>query len=172
MGEKNKTDFSIEEWAINWKQQEKELHEFRGKVLTKSVYIECLLDFILSKYFCNNTTDVEFRTGVLGKEFFTFMQKIKIFSELQIHKRPHFKGEYDGYSEKLFNLAEIRNAFAHGHLDTEEKTILYLRGDKQKTLQIDEQLQKQFFENINSLDKMLVAVYIYLEDEKENKSQA
>lgn len=172
MEEKNKTDFSIEEWATNWKQQDKELHEFRGKVLTKSVYIECLLDFILSKYFCNNTSDVEFRTRVLGKEFFTFFQKIKIFYELQIHKLPHFKDKYEGYSEKLYNLDEIRNAFAHGYLDTEEKTILYLHGNKQKTLQINEQLQKQFFENINLLDEMLVAVYLYLEDKKENKLQA
>lgn len=163
-----KVDVAFEEWVDNWKKQKKELHEFRGEVLSKSVYIETLLGFILAECLARKGMELEFRR-ILNKEFFTFMQKVKIFSGLQIHKHAYFKNKYTGYSGKLFEIIEFRNAFAHGYLDIEGKVIDYRQGEQERTLEITPEFQKKFFEKINALDEMLVAVYGYLRDKKEKE---
>jgi len=137
---------------------EKNINEFRGIILDKVVYIENMINFVLSNYFCKNQSKQTFMEFVLDKEFFTFFQKIRLFEDLKLHKHPKVGDKYKGYFGKLKDIDEIRNAFAHGFVQEEDNKLIlwYKKGGKTKNLKVDDVLKEEFLNIINELDCMFV----------------
>lgn len=92
----------------------------RGRVINISLFVEERIDKIINKCFVKREQDLNnlFQSVILGREFFSFMNKWKVLRDL-LHNLPLFKEEFTtkNYSNLLCEIKEIidtRDMFAHG----------------------------------------------------------
>lgn len=96
------------------------LAERRGYILNRMAELEHLLNIFLVNYFIpHQHTDSEiwgnFYGLILGKDFFSLHQKIKLFGEIGYHKNIKFNKVFDGLTGILNELKDMRNIVAHGY---------------------------------------------------------
>ena len=90
----------------------------RGYVIDRVVQMEILLDQLICAFFTNDKDkNSKFYNRILNKEFFTLHQKIKVFSELELHKHEKFNGRFSGFTGLLHEANAIRNIVAHQEED-------------------------------------------------------
>ncbi len=143
----------LDEELAELEKSNKEFLELRGYILERTVEIEYKLVLLLTAYFCMDKFE-KFRELIMDKEFFTFFQKIKIFNELQLHKDSTFGKKFDKFSEKLYQINDIRNTFAHGARGA--SGVIYVN-KKKKVIDYSElnDLKKKFTEEVEQVEKML-----------------
>ena len=143
---KGYTNNELEEKQDN---NEELLAKRRGYILNRMSEIEHQLNLFLARYFTpapDITLHGTFYDLVLGKDFFTLHQKIKLFGELKFHKDKEFKNVFDGLTGVLHELKDMRNIMAHGHkAHYTEPTMTFLGSHKSKN--IDEIFMRKFNKN-------------------------
>lgn len=98
-------------------EQNEALMEIRGRVISSSLNIEHKLDDILSVVFMGKSLESInlFKELLLEKEFFTFMNKWRLFKEICNRKIINFKD--DSIQEEtmkiIHNVMKTRDQFAH-----------------------------------------------------------
>jgi len=94
----------------------KKVASIRGEIINSMVDFEHFLCIFLSSYFCNNMKITEFYEYILAQDFFTTVQKIKLFQRMGYHEQERYNGKYNGLSRIMIKLNELRNLVAHGTL--------------------------------------------------------
>ncbi|MBW3020098.1 hypothetical protein KY334_02270 [Candidatus Woesearchaeota archaeon] len=135
------------------------LAEKRGYILNRMTEFEHLLNTILTNYFASKKDD--FYNLILGKEFFTLHQKIKLFGELQLHKHETFENVFKGLTGLMHELKEMRNLVAHGSKSHGMEPKIGYVGKTSKTL--DDEFMNDFNEKfetvflaLNELNQFLI----------------
>jgi hypothetical protein len=133
------------------------LAQRRGVILDEMSQVEHLLNIFLATYFTHrdytnfeqiltsNESQVwsQFYELVLGQDFFTFHQKVKLFGKLKYHKDEKFGGVFDGLTGNLHELKDMRNIVAHGFKSHGTKPeVKFLGSHKVET--IDDEFMKEF----------------------------
>jgi len=149
--------FTNDELIEKQTKNEEALAQRRGVILNKISEVEHLLNVFLTTYFTHrnytNFTQIltsnesqvwsQFYDLVLGQDFFTFHQKIKLFGKLGYHKDEKFEGVFDGLTGILHELKDMRNIVAHGFKSHGTKPeVKFLGRHKVKT--IDDEFMKEF----------------------------
>lgn len=136
-------------------------HNIHSRTLNYAISIEMQLEDFIRDYFIDiEDKKARFEELILGKEFFTFEQKIKVFEKI-IGEHTNLKimvlskGECDlkdikkELVKKIRYIREIRNAVAHNHpfrdRETDEITITYNFRNKVKKLSLNESFDIKFF---------------------------
>jgi len=127
----------------------------RGRVVDATIEIENLLDSVVtnllfqkepSKITLEKTT---FKGEVLDREFFTLMNKWKVFKGL-CHSHDSLKSQnYTRLLSDIHKIINIRNRFAHGKIYFKEAkmpTLEYYENGKK-----EDKLDNDYFDNLNSL---------------------
>ncbi|MBW2998568.1 hypothetical protein KY321_03430 [Candidatus Woesearchaeota archaeon] len=134
------------------------LAEKRGYILNRLTEFEHLLNTIITNYFASKKD--EFYNLILGKEFFTLHQKIRLFGELQLHKNEHFENKLKGLTGLMHDLKEMRNLVAHGtKAHGMEPRVSYV-GKKSKAL--DDEFMNDFNEKFETVFLALNELNQYL----------
>lgn len=101
-------------------EEQKNIYEKRGAVISASLSIETRLNDILSGYFFpkNKPKRSIFMEFCLEKEHFTFMQKWKLLRTLlrDGHLRLRTEKDLKNLLKNLHKIIEVRNNFAHGEI--------------------------------------------------------
>ena len=130
-------------------------HERRSRILNYAIMVELQIGEFLNHYFIDNENKKQqFSELILNKEFFTFEQKIRIFSK--IIQQENIKIERFGRETDKKNLIkdieyirEVRNAIAHNHPfrnpETNDITIKYKHKNKDKEIPLNDVFDKEFF---------------------------
>ena len=148
-----------EELIENVRKHKKIIREARAKIIDDAISIEAMLDSILTQFFIENGDKQNiFQFDVLAREFFTFHQKIRIFSELGLHRDPKYKDKFKGLTGKLDYIKDMRNAVAHGLPFLGEPKILYFK-QKQRTLELNNLEMQKFDETIDFVLDALSEVF-------------
>lgn len=109
-----------EEDIKNISEQNEALIEIRGRVISHSILIEDKLgDIICTVLFENNVDKCSlFKEMFLDKEFFTFMNKWKIFREITERKLINFESDKTRkeFCTVLKDVIKTRDNFAHGEI--------------------------------------------------------
>ncbi len=146
-------------------------HGVRSRILNYAILIEMgLEDFIRDYFVDNDSKKIKFSELIIGKEFFTFEQKIKVFEKIlgemtNIEIYSPFNGEYDltknkkELLKKIRYIREIRNAIAHIHPfrneGTEDIAIIYTFDKKKKEIILNEKFNMEFFNEYFKVDDIL-----------------
>ncbi len=146
-------------------------HNVRSRILNYAISIEMLLqDFIRDYFVKEDSKKLKFAELIVGKEFFTFEQKIRVFGKIieelkNVKIINPIKGEYDLTSnrkellKKLRYIREIRNVIAHIHPFRDAGTnaigIIYRPNKKSKEIMLDEVFAKEFFDKYLEVDDIL-----------------
>lgn len=96
------------------------MKKFRGEIIERILQIENSLDDIISNHYSKDTKkkNDQFRKNMLDSRFCTTHQKIRIFSDLKLHKNAKFKNKFDDIIKRMHHFNEARNDFAHGLRDS------------------------------------------------------
>ena len=117
----------------------------RGYIIDKVIQMEVLLDQIISSFFSDDKDKYEkFNKLILNKEFFTLHQKIKIFSELQLHKDKKFEKKFDELVKRLYEVNKIRNIVAHVYDDFSTPGFSVTLKEKTKRVQLNDEFIEEF----------------------------
>ena len=131
-------------------------------MLNYAILTELLLaDFIREYFFKEKIKATEFSNFILNKEFFTFEQKIQVFSKLLENygdlkltdshlKEFHVSENQKDLIKKIRYVQKIRNILAHNHPFTKESGepyVEYFSQNKTKELILNEAFDKEFFDN-------------------------
>ena len=149
---KEKFGYTADHLKYVMKQTDK-IIEIRGQIIGGTLYVENKINEIILKYFFekqNKKKDI-FQELVLEKEFFTLIQKWKIFRELLNRNVVKISNEKNKKEilRLIHEVIEIRNRFTHGCIDFEYLTpvIEYLKnGEKKKDI-----LDKKYFCNVSKI---------------------
>jgi len=136
-------------------------HGVRSRILNYAISIEMRLEDFIRDYFVDDDSKkLKFSELIVGKESFTFEQKIKVFEKILgeitgIEIYSPFNGEYDlaknkkELLKKIRYIREIRNAVAHIHPFRNEGTkdiaIIYTFDKKKKEIVLNEKFNMEFF---------------------------
>ncbi len=146
-------------------------HNIRSRVLNYAIIIEMeLANFIRDYFIENDDKKIKFGEWILGKEFFTFEQKIQIFQKI-IGENINLeifvlgKGEYNlgqnkkGLMRKIRYMQEIRNVIAHQHPFRDEGNneiaIKYNFNGKKKEIILNESFSNNFFKEYCEVSDIL-----------------
>ena len=96
----------------------------RGPYLFQAIWIDTLLNQIISYYFC--TTDLKKQGMLIGLVLneISFNSKIKYFLKI-LELYPKMMVKYPKIETKLDNIRDFRNKIAHSKLDDESKLLLH-----------------------------------------------
>jgi hypothetical protein len=137
----------------NIEEQNEALIAIRGRVITASLLIEQKLDEALAMLFVGNQMHAInlFKELLLEKEFFTFMNKWKLFRGLSKREIIKFAKEEERkvFLSKLQKIIETRDRFAHGDVvfsGTNPK-LDYLIDGEHKTQVLD----NSYFDGLNEV---------------------
>ncbi len=138
-----------------------EVHNLRSRILNYAILIEKQLEDFIRDYFIDDKNKkTKFDELILGKEFFTFEQKIKVFEKI-IKEYGNLK--INIWIKEVFNLGEdnkkllkkiryireIRNAVAHTHpfrnSEINEIVIKYNFDRKAKEIILNNSFDVKFF---------------------------
>lgn len=129
-----------------------------------------LEDFIRDYFVKEDDKKLKFAELIVGKEFFTFEQKIRVFEKIlrevtNIKICSPFNGEYDltenkkDLLKKIRYIREIRNAIAHIHpfrnAGTKDIAIIYTFDKKKKEIILNEKFGMEFFDEYFKIDDIL-----------------
>jgi len=135
-------------------------HDVRSRIINYSIWVEMFLTEFIRKYFVKEENkSKEFEDFILSKEFFTFEQKINVFTRIlrkskEINIRDGAGEEFNAmkdykiFIEKVRYIKDIRNILAHNHPFTKrtgEPYVGYTKDDKKKELILNEEFDQQFF---------------------------
>ena|SRR3990172_11334022 len=144
--ETKKFEFNIAETF----QKDERFQSWRGHIINNSLFVEEKLEDVISKIFVKESMAEHFHSIVIGREFFTFMSKWKVFKDITDSISPHKEKDYAQLKTNLLEVINVRDKFAHGKVsysgDKGEKIILnYFKGEP-KTEEIDERTISTFVE--------------------------
>ncbi len=123
--------------------------------------MEILLNQIISSFFSDDKDRYEnFNELIINKEFFTLHQKIKIFSELKLHKDKKFENKFDKLTERLFEVNKIRNKFAHLNDDPYNPGFNVKIKDKTKRVQLNNEFLEEFEEFMQDIYGSLMTIQV------------
>lgn len=136
-------------------------HGVRSRVLNYAILIEMRLeDFIRDYFVSEDSKKLKFSELIVGKEFFTFEQKIKVFEKIireitNIKIFSPYNGDYDldknkkELLKKIRYIREVRNVIAHIHpfrnQGTEDIAIIYKFDKKKKEIVLNQEFNMHFF---------------------------
>lgn len=143
--------------------EQKNLSLIRGEIISSSLNTEIRVNEILSRFFFPEDDSKRrlFLELFLEKEFFTFMQKWKTLRELlNLGKLKIRNGSTKFLLDKIHNIIEIRNNFAHGEIIFFGK-LSYLRYLKDGKL-IQVRLDKKYLFKLSRLFKRTITLLEYL----------
>ena len=141
-----------------WEVSEKELIEIqqvaeqvahlRGEVLTKAVNLDEDLDEIIKlALFGKRITESSklFENLILKTDFFSSMNKLKVFRELVKQHDKLKENDYSSLRGQIHELINFRNKFAHGIIIFRGKRafLSYYQGGRK-----EDELTKEYFEKI------------------------
>lgn len=100
---------------INWDEVDK-FQKWRGEVVSQAILVEQQIEEIISKIFFNKNVDLvdNFRSFILGRDFFTFMNKWHVLKDILDTMEPYKNEDYKELKRELHDIVNIRNNFAHG----------------------------------------------------------
>lgn len=145
-----------------------ELATIRGKIISDALVVESGLDDIISLIFMGKNLESAylFKEMLLDKEFFTFMNKWKLFREFT--KRGMISFESDLVRKEVLTLIkrviDVRDHFAHGSIDVENNfaRLTFIEGGEKKTVILSDEyfsVLKETFDNavriLNSINEVL-----------------
>ncbi|RLG14477.1 MAG: hypothetical protein DRN66_01955 [Candidatus Nanohalarchaeota archaeon] len=136
----------------NIKEQNEALITIRGRVISIALMIEQKLDGVITTVFfgMDRRKRILFKELFLEKEFFTFMNKLKIFRELTKRKIINFEKEESRkrLCRLIQDVIETRDKFAHGEIIFSgiKPKLYYMHGGKKKFIVLD----NNYFNEINS----------------------
>jgi hypothetical protein len=130
-------------------------HELRSRLMNYAIITELEIEEFIAKYFIGNDKRKElFGELILKKEFFTFEQKIRVFTKIINENNIEIEefGEKIDKKDLIKNInwiREVRNAIAHNHPfrnpKTNEITIKYKYDNKTKEIPLTSSFDKEFF---------------------------
>jgi len=133
----------------------------RGYIIDRVIQMEILLNQIISSFFSDDKEKYKnFNELILNKEFFTLHQKIKIFSELKLHKDKKFDKKFEGLTERLFEVNKIRNKVAHLNDNPYNPGFNVKIKDKTKRVQLNDKFLKEFEEFMQEIYKSLINIQV------------
>jgi abortive infection bacteriophage resistance protein len=149
----------------------------RGEIISKSIDVEFFLDEIIGLFFngANQKQLDIFNECILQKEFFTFGEKVKVFSFLLKNHSTKFHLESDDKRKELItiirNVMECRNKFAHEEIvvNFKERTAYILDNNQQNLL--SSHSVGEFQHQIIHLSMAYLALYTNLAIEITKESQ-
>lgn len=99
-------------------QKDEIFQQWRGHIINHSLFIEESVDVIISKLlFKKNIENIPlFRSVVLSREFFSFMNKWKVLRDLLKTFKPFKDRDYSELFNNLHKLIDERDKFAHGQV--------------------------------------------------------
>jgi len=137
----------------NIEEQNEALIAIRGRVITASLLIEQKLDEVLAIIFVGSQMHAVnlFKELLLEKEFFTFMNKWKLFRDLSKREIIKFAKEEErkAFLTELRKIIETRDRFAHGDVvfsGTSPKLDYLVDGEHK--IQI---LDNSYFDELNEI---------------------
>ena len=141
-------------------------HNIRSRILNYAIMTELLLvDFIREYFVKEKDKSSKFNDFILNKEFFTFEQKIQVFSKLledyrELKLTDSYGKEFYIFKDKkelikkIKYIQEIRNILAHNHPFTKKSGkpyVEYTSHNKTKELILDGEFDKNFFRNYTNV---------------------
>jgi hypothetical protein len=148
--------------------QNEALIEIRGRVISSSLNNEHKLDNIIALIFMGEDLNAInfFKELLLEKEFFTFMNKWKLFKELTHRKVINFENEGDRINVLggIKKIIQTRDCFAHGEivfLGTLPQ-LIYLDEGKKKRIDLDNKYFDQQNMTFAQIDNALQGIFNFL----------
>jgi hypothetical protein len=151
----------------------KKITKYRGNIIELCLFIENMLNIIISHFFFGRNYDKHdaFRGLVLEKEFFNLMNKRKLLSDIYEMS----KGKIPGLDAENFNrlkrnvndLILIRNKMAHGVIYYDNPSDSYLLEYYNGTKMIDkfdEKFIADFIDKYRHIEKYLQILNNYLQE--------
>ncbi len=150
-----------------------ELHEsfklWRGEIITNSISVEEKIEEIIIKLLFRKEVDGAnlFRSIVLTRDSFSFMQKCKVFSDLLKNLLPFKERDYSSLIQKIHDIINTRNEFAHGKVNYEgakaEKIVVDYFKEKPRSEEINTEVIEKFSQKCREcyteLDAILTEVH-------------
>lgn len=117
---------AVDEKALKAQMEnDRKIAETRGLILNRTAELEHQLNLFLAYYFTRKEeAAMVFYDRLLTKEFFTFHQKIVLFSDIGYHNGKEFSGRFEGLSGELHKVKDIRNLLAHGHKASSDEPMI------------------------------------------------
>lgn len=122
----------------------------RGQVISLALLVEQKVDRVLSNIFSDSKEKGDlFKSYILEKESFTFMNKWRLLRDLSKEGILDFGEERKNFLENLKKLIFIRDRFAHGDIVFSGKTprLGYLKAGKHVSVDLDE----KYFNELNEV---------------------
>lgn len=96
-------------------------YNYRGQIISDLIYLERLIDEIISRHFCNDIEKrKEFFELIIANERMSFNSKIQVFEYLFRKHQKSFISNFPSVFSDIKNLNEERNIVAHYLLDTSD----------------------------------------------------
>ena len=131
-----------------------ELHEsfklWRGEIITNSISVEEKIEEIITKLLFRKEVEGAFlfKSIVLARDSFSFMQKCKVLSDLLKNLIPFKERDYSILMQKIHDIINTRNEFAHGKVNYEgvkaEKIIIDYFKEKPRSQEVNAELIEAF----------------------------
>jgi len=133
-------------------QMDEIFQQWRGHIINHSLFIEESLEIIISKFLFKK--DMEnaslFKSIILNREFFSFMNKLRVLKDLLKTIEPFKSRDYSELFKKLHKLIGERDKFAHGQVtyfgDKGEDIYLEYFKESLKKEEITEENVKNFLD--------------------------
>ena len=94
--------------------------QIRGPFLEQAIFIERIIDGIVSNHFCLDETRRNFFFSLIMPEI-VFFKKINIIKQLLKLHYPDLDIKYPKLNKELENIINFRNEIAHAMLDTSDE---------------------------------------------------
>lgn len=136
---------------------------WRGQIINNSLFVEDKIDSIITKLLFKQDAEKAslFKSVVLSREFFGFMNKRKVLGDFLKILIPFKDNNYSNFLGRINSIIDERNKFAHGQVSysgvSGEKISLSYFKDGVKKEEITEEKVKIFIESCK-------AVYIELDE--------
>ena len=146
----------------------------RGPYLFQAIWIDTLLNQIISYYFC--TTDLKKQGMLIGLVLneISFNSKIKYFLKI-LELYPKMMVKYPKIETKLDNIRDFRNKIAHSKLDTSSEflskkknyiRLSYYKNGKLMHYEISESIRKEKTHEIVDVHYVLNDILNHISDGK------
>lgn len=158
-----------------WERDEK-FQQWRGHIINHALFIEENVDTIISKLLLRK--DIEnislFRSAVLSREFFSFMNKWKVLRDLLKTISPFKDRDYSDLFNNLHNLIDERDKFAHGQVtysgERGEKVFLQYFKEFLRKEEVNEGNVQNFLDLANKCRKELDKIIFELQEMQKTNS--
>lgn len=141
------------------------LATIRGRIISDALVVEHSLDGIISLIFMGKNLESAslFKEMLLDKEFFTFMNKWKLFREFT--KRNIITFEDALVRKEVLTLIkmviDVRDRFAHGMIDFESDVarLSFVEGGERKLVELSDSYFSELKKSFDNANRVLKSIH-------------